>query len=271
MHQTCRKGFFNMNDKYFYLTSKYLCGEIAEAEQAELFAWVNESEVNKAVFEEMQELWSLSADIEEDFDTDVAVAWEKVAKRTITKDAKVIPYSWSKQLLRIAAVIFVVVGGYWLLDNWNQKPEDIAYQTATNEKTQITLPDGSKVWLNENTKIAFTENFDPRIVNLEGEAFFDVEHLTEDRPFEIRSGNTKITVLGTSFNVRAYPEESRVEVTVESGTVAFEKTKEEDRKKGKTSKVLLNKGDAGVFDKVEGVVNKRKRKMKMPIPGERDN
>ena len=114
-----------MNDKYLYLTSKHLTGEIAVAEQEELSAWINESEVNKAAFEEMQELWTLSADIEEDFDTDVSAAWEKVAKRTITKEAKIIHYPWNKQLLRIAAVIFVVIGGYWLLDNWNQKPEDI--------------------------------------------------------------------------------------------------------------------------------------------------
>ena len=114
-----------MNDKYLYLTSKHLTGEIAEAEREELFAWVNESEVNKAAFEEMQELWILSADVEEEFDTDVAVAWGKVAKRTITKEAKIIRYPWSKQLLRIAAVIFVVVGGYWMMDSWNQKPEDI--------------------------------------------------------------------------------------------------------------------------------------------------
>src|SRR5210317_733880 len=119
-----------MDDKYLYLTSKYLTGEITEAEREELLAWVGASEANKAEFEEMQELWSLSADIEEDFDANVSVAWEKVAKRTIAKEAKIIRYPWSKQLLRIAAVIFVVIGGYWLMDSWNRKPVDIVYQTG---------------------------------------------------------------------------------------------------------------------------------------------
>lgn len=249
-----------MNDKYLYLTSKYLTGEIAEAEREELFAWVDESEVNKAEFEEIQELWSLSADVEEDFDTDISVAWKKVANRTIAKEAKIIRYPWAKQLLRIAAVILVVVGAYWSIDKWNQKAEDLVYQTAANEKTQITLPDGSKVWLNENTKLAFAEEFAPRIVKLEGEAFFDVEHLTNDNPFEIRSGDTKTTVLGTSFNVRAYPEEQQVEVTVETGKVAFEKAEKEEAKDEKDTKVLLIAGDSGLFDRVERSVSKKELK-----------
>ena len=255
-----------MNDKFLYLTSKYLAGELSDAEREELFAWVNASEVNKAAFDEMQELWALSADVEEDFEADVSVAWDKVAKRTIAKEAKIVRYPWSKQLLRIAAVIFVVVGAYWVLENWTQTAPDIIYQTAANEKTQITLPDGSQVWLNENTKIAYAEKFDPRVVKLEGEAFFDVQHLDENQPFEISSGDTKTTVLGTSFNVRAYPEEQRVEVTVETGKVAFEKVEvKEANKKEKpkeeategTKKVVLNAGDSGLFDKVERSINKK--------------
>ena len=105
-----------MNDKFLYLTSKFLTGEMTEAEREELFAWVNATEANKAAFEEMQELWSLSADIEEDFDADVATAWENVSRRTVKKEAKIVRYPWSKQLLRIAAVIFVVVGAYWLME-----------------------------------------------------------------------------------------------------------------------------------------------------------
>ena len=183
-----------MNDKFLYLTSKYLTGELTDTEREELFAWVNTSEVNKAAFDEMQEIWSLSADVEEDFEADVSVAWDKVSKRTIVKEAKIVRYPWSKQLLRIAAVIFVVIGAYWVVENWIRTAPDIVHQTAANEKTQITLPDGSQVWLNENTKIAYAEKFDPRVVKLEGEAFFDVEHLDENQPFEITSGETKTTV-----------------------------------------------------------------------------
>ncbi len=249
-----------MDDKFLYLTSNYLTGEITLAEKEELFAWVNQSEENKEAFEEMQELWKLSGDIEEDFDTDISVAWDKVAKRTLKKEAKIIRYPWSRQLLRIAAVILMVVGAYWLMDNWTQKAKDIVYHTAASEKTQITLPDGSEVWLNENTKITFDEKFEPRVVRLEGEAFFKVEHLTEDQPFEIMSGDTKTMVLGTSFNVRAYPEEQRVEVTVETGKVAFEKTVEKEESQEKAAKVLLIAGDSGFFDKVERSIIKEEAK-----------
>ena len=255
-----------MNDKFLYLTSKYLTGEIAKAEQEELFAWIDQSVENKTAFEEIQELWSISADLEEDFETDVSVAWEKVANRTIKREATVIRFPWHKQLLRIAAVILVVAGGYWLIENWTKTAPDIIYQTAANEKTRVTLPDGSIVWLNENTKVAFAESFDPRIIKMEGEAFFDVEHLSEDQPFEIRSGNTKTTVLGTTFNVRAYPKEQLIEVTVETGKVAFEKIekgeegKTEDIGKETGAKVLLAAGDSGIFDKVDQAVIKKELK-----------
>lgn len=240
-----------MDDKFLYLTSKYLAGEITEAERNELLDWVSQSEVNKADFDEMQRLWKLSGDVEEDFETDVAVAWEKVAKRTTRKEAKIIRYPWGRQLLRIAAVFFVLAGAWWLLNNRTQKATEIVYQTGADEKSQISLPDGSKVWLNENTKITLAEKFEPRVLHLEGEAFFEVEHLTNDQPFEIISGDTKTTVLGTSFNVRAYPGEQSVEVAVETGKVAFEKAEE-----GEATKILLNAGDSGLFDKVKRSINK---------------
>ena len=100
---------------------------------------------------------------------------------------------------------------------------------------------------------------------MEGEAFFEVEHLSEDHPFEIMSGDTKTTVLGTSFNVRAYPEEQRVEVTVETGKVAFESLKAKEKKNAEgpaeVKKVLLNKGDSGLFDKVERSIIRKEEKI----------
>lgn len=84
---------------------------------------------------------------------------------------------------------------------------------------QIVLPDGSRVWLNAGSKLIYNTEFSDSIrgVSLEGEAFFDIA--TDSlRPFEVRSGSVFTRVLGTSFNIRAYGQET-VEVSVATGIV----------------------------------------------------
>ena len=88
--------------------------------------------------------------------------------------------------------------------------------------TKIILPDGSMVKLNANSSIEYPEKFvsGTRHVKLSGEAFFEV---TKDslHPFRIETTHAAVEVLGTSFNVSAYPEADRVEVNVETGKVRF--------------------------------------------------
>jgi ferric-dicitrate binding protein FerR (iron transport regulator) len=88
-------------------------------------------------------------------------------------------------------------------------------------RIEFSLPDGTKGWLNSGSSLTyslpFTEN---RKLNLRGEAYFDVAHSME-YPFEISSGEARIKVLGTKFNVSAYPAEKYIEVVLEEGKVEF--------------------------------------------------
>lgn len=85
----------------------------------------------------------------------------------------------------------------------------------------LRLEDGTKVWLNAGSKLIYPAHFsqETREVALTGEAYFEVAHL-EKKPFIIKSGAVKTVVLGTSFNINAYPDNKKVEVTVLSGKVA---------------------------------------------------
>ena len=85
---------------------------------------------------------------------------------------------------------------------------------------EYTLPDGSVVALNSNSKLVFPKQFngDTREVTIEGEAFFDVKPNPE-KPFIINAGKAQIKVVGTSFNVSAYPETETLEVVVKTGKV----------------------------------------------------
>ncbi len=130
----------------------------------------------------------------------------------------------SYKLLKIAASILIIIGigfGSYLAYTVAPVPA-IAWMEKTTRKGQratITLMDGTKVYLNANSKISFPEQFsaDKREVILEGEAFFEVARNVES-PFTIQSGDLTTTVLGTSFNIRSFAGEPRV-VSVATGKV----------------------------------------------------
>ncbi|MDR1274271.1 MAG: DUF4974 domain-containing protein [Odoribacteraceae bacterium] len=85
----------------------------------------------------------------------------------------------------------------------------------------LTLPDGTKVWLNAETEISFPLAFGPgsREIHLRGEAFFEVKK-ERGRPFIVHAREARVEVTGTSFNLACYPGEALV-TTLESGSVSF--------------------------------------------------
>lgn len=245
--------------KYMDLIAKYLSGNADVAEKEELMAWVERDPANRAFFEEMIELWSISDNYEEQFATDTAQAWQALDERLFGQEiatqtasvashkkssAKIVRLSINKTILRVAAVILlaIVVGIWWFGGFTDEKAEMVIVETAAEERQQLELPDGSTIWLNENTRLSYNQTFDERIVNLKGEAFFDVVEQSGE-PFTIFSEGATTKVLGTSFNVRAYPEEPRVEVTVATGKVALRKAD------NVAEEVILEKGTSGIYDK----------------------
>lgn len=102
----------------------------------------------------------------------------------------------------------------------NEIAAGVTSRSTQDERRMIALPDGSSVWLNRDSKLDYSLTFsgNKREVTLTGEAFFDIRH-DEQRPFIIYSGQVKTTVLGTAFNIRAFPDEKSVTVTVARGKV----------------------------------------------------
>jgi ferric-dicitrate binding protein FerR (iron transport regulator) len=99
-----------------------------------------------------------------------------------------------------------------------------AYVTDRGHRSVITLEDGTKVWLNADSRLETSRNFSEggvREVFLEGEAFFKVKR-NVSRPFIVRAEDLKVMVLGTSFNVSAYPERKSIETTLVEGLVSIE-------------------------------------------------
>lgn len=94
------------------------------------------------------------------------------------------------------------------------------FRTPRGGQFQVTLPDGSRVWLNAASSIRYAPNRfrSERKLVLEGEAFFDV--VTDaDKPFVVATASETVTVLGTQFNVNSYAEEPVTKTTLVSGVV----------------------------------------------------
>ena len=91
---------------------------------------------------------------------------------------------------------------------------------ALGDKTEIVLPDSSKVTLNSGSKLIFNNNFDEgeRNVFLEGEAFFNISK-DKKNPFTVKTGEIEVEVLGTEFNLKAYPEENKISTTLIEGSL----------------------------------------------------
>ena len=135
------------------------------------------------------------------------------------------PSSYRFTSWRIAASLIFLIGsaGAFMLWNASIKDKPLVYQTWYSPLGQnriLTLSDGTTVHLNAGTTLKAPVKFSGHIrpVFLEGEAFFEVAKNTE-KPFIITTGKLKTTVVGTSFNVKAYAPAESVEVAVITGAV----------------------------------------------------
>jgi ferric-dicitrate binding protein FerR (iron transport regulator) len=141
------------------------------------------------------------------------------AEPVVTSKTRVVRmFPW---LAAAAMVLLIVLGGYlWMNFSHSSSLKESVISTATGEQREIVLPDGSHVWLNSASSIRWTVPFNEkeRSVELSGEAFFDVQH-ADKIPFLIHSGAITTTVLGTSFDVTAYPNQKNIIVSVQSGKV----------------------------------------------------
>jgi transmembrane sensor len=214
------------------LLARYVAGETTDHESAQVKTWLAQSANHAQELARFQRIWETSAVLKPQPDVNVDLAWKKVKKQLAVHEQsstpKIIPLRRSSFMVwRVAASVLVMVGLGWLGYQFLQpvrKPE-IAKVIKTQQNTlEQTLPDGTKVYLNQHSTLTAAADFndETRTVTLEGEAYFDVKR-DETRPFVIKANGTEVRVLGTSFNVRAY--DKRVRVAVTSGKVQFSSAK----------------------------------------------
>lgn len=208
---------------------KVLLGKASEQEARILADWLATDPAYQAIFDQLS--MCLQQDPAQKFDT--ASGLEKLRIRLqqekyAESDSVPVYKPTYKQVIRLAASVLIVLGAGWLGFVWYwasafHKPSVVMMeiQTLRGERKQVTLPDGSQIWLSAASKIRFPRTFqgNKREIFMEGEVFFKVSH-DKKKPFIIHTDTLLVQVLGTSFVVRSYPDQPKKMVTVATGRVA---------------------------------------------------
>lgn len=220
------------------LLSKYFSGNCTPSELRTIEDWANKSIDNRTLLEKFEKVWFSNED--PNFSPDVDLAWNRVNTLTQKNQLTVTHRGFSPMVRWISGIaasltLFAVVWIFLL-----NSSSDWKYVTTDNQKTEYHLPDGSKIWLKENSKLGFRFSDNERELQLSGEGFFDVVR-NVDRPFTITMANAEIQVLGTSFYASSSIE-GNDQVSVKSGTVSFTDSDNEDKK------VILEAGDEAILE-----------------------
>lgn len=163
----------------------------------------------------------------------------------------------AKSIIRVAAAVILIAALPWMGYRFAKisgsgELADVCISTPNGSISEVTLPDGTKVWLNACSKIEYSKDFgaDNRNVKLPGEACFDVKK-NENLPFCVNSKSADLKVLGTKFTYRDYPDDKTMMVQLIRGHVDIESSKTGRH-------IRMQKDETMTLDKQTGCMTKRK-------------
>jgi transmembrane sensor len=217
---------------------RLLSCEASFDDKQKLLSWLGRDQENIKTFGQVESIWNALELIalRKEFDSDKAFEEfrEKIhGRQSLTGRIKLMRLiDW---MIRIAALVVIVTGLSFLI--FKRSPDYVKSDTSLCEiiapkgsKAQLTLPDGTKVWLNAYSKLRYQNDYNKisREVYLEGEGYFEVTK-NRSKPFLVNTSDIRIKALGTSFNVKSYPSENTIETTLVEGRIALEKVGKENK------------------------------------------
>lgn len=207
-------------DKIYNIALKQFNNKpLTDAEQAMLNQWLAEDK-HQAIFNDLKLVWQLTGNLSYEITPNLNEEWASFKNIRDNRKIKKVNRK-NNRWIAVAASIAVLIGIFGGIVFFYQTPEQV--YASNNKSLHVTLPDSSQVWLNKNSSLVLAKSFarKNRNVLLTGEGFFQVAR-NERVPFVIKTGKHVYTrVLGTQFNLRAYPDEPVVELQVVSGKVQF--------------------------------------------------
>lgn len=235
----------------YKIIKNFISDKFSPELKEKIWRWLIDSNRQTEKEEAMMQLWE-----EQDFKSDASTirSYQNFQKKIAPPQKTFFPYmlrKWSQ----VAAALLIPLLSVWIVYLYvqsDEKPAElIEYFVPKGRQSQITLPDGSVAHLNSGTLLIYPQTFADgiRSVYLMGEANFDVKK-DKEHPFVVKTSHLKIKVLGTKFNVHAYPEDEKTITTLESGSVIVQKANNENL-------VTLTPNEQLEYDNPTGEFHKR--------------
>lgn len=189
------------------LLQHYFEGKTSDEQSRLVTEWLDQDEGNLLHYQQICRLYEISLWNEKP-------AQERTGKKTVI---------WRKIIIETLKVAAVFAFGFWLNQQLNIQSEEVGMQLVQvppGQNSQVTLADGSKVWLNAGSSLRFPTRFSDkeRLVSLEGEGYFEVQ-ANKEKPFIVSTSGYQVKALGTTFNICAYDESSEFETSLLTGKV----------------------------------------------------
>jgi transmembrane sensor len=236
------------DQKIWLLISLKISGEATKSELEELELLLRQNSELATTVDDLQRLWKKSHKaVSEETEDAFARHFQRLNKimpaagviepeRKIKEKAVLQNFAANKKLYRFwwaaaAASVFIIWFFARSSEGTSSKAIDNTVSTNAGYKASVNLPDGSKVWLNGDSKITYDGDFKgkTRELFLSGEAFFDIAK-DKTRPFIIHTRTINLKVLGTAFNVRTYENDKETEATLVHGSIEVTLRNNPDKK-----------------------------------------
>lgn len=218
------------------LLKKYIQNCCSKDELVRVLSWFENADTSEG--KSLYEMWEeMELDSSEGIDYDLMLnrIHEKInpdnrnaEKNNVislrTRFLRILRNTAAIMLLPLAAATFYMTHKYNSVVELQNSPAFNEVFSSVDAITKVALPDGSVVWLNHSSSLRYPATFrnDSRTVELTGEGFFEVAHNPES-PFIVSASGLDIIAVGTTFNVLAYPDESKIETSLLNGKVILQR------------------------------------------------
>lgn len=218
------------DEKYTELLDRFMRGETSVDEDAKLLAWFRDSGSRESLYYYYRNRWEEAKGHKLPIEAQERM-FKRIRERMPQKQEGVIYQLrmrrtgwWLRWGLSAAAVIMFCVGlatmGYYHYRVGEFGRQVYIVEADRGQRSSVVLPDGTKVWLNSHTQVSYQGDYGQkeRIVNLSGEAYFEVAK-DPDHHFVVKADGLEVEALGTAFNVKAYKEDDEIVASLREGRV----------------------------------------------------
>ena len=251
------------------LLTAYFSGTATAEEEQALLAWIRSSDDNRRTFAELRAVWQRGRMQRPDTQLQARfVRSLNSLNRRIDALGADAPLRRSRRIplrrFAAAAIVAVALAAAFMTYRVATAPFVHRFHNADTVAMHVAMPDGTDVWLSPGTTLSYDDTFriDGRNVELDGEAYFEVEHDAR-RPFVVVTGQVVSTVLGTTFNVHAYSEDENYQITLATGSLLVDGGPE-------SRSVRLRPGEQGFFERTSGLLSLRRVNVEQVLSWQED-